>query len=67
VSTRSAIQLTRPLMAVAAGFIICAAFMRPALARSERGAAPDMTSTDPVHVLISEVVTGGTSASDEFA
>jgi uncharacterized protein YdeI (BOF family) len=67
VSNRPAIQLARPLLAVAAGLIICAALMRPALARPEFGTAPDMTSTDPVHVLISEVVTGGSSASDEFA
>jgi hypothetical protein len=67
VSTRPATQLARPILAVAAGLIICAAFMRPALARPEFGAAPDMTSTDPVHVLISEVMTGGSSASDEFA
>lgn len=66
-STRPAIQLTRPLLAVGAGLIICAGLMRPALARPEIGAAPDMTSTDPVHLLISEVMTGGASASDEFA
>lgn len=54
----------RPVGALLAALSICAAAIGPALASPLPGA--DLAPTPVSHIVISEVMTGGASASDEF-